>query len=73
MAHVQTANLESTQNKDLRSMMICGLNHIPMQLTCLSEVVDELLRAWTQIAKLLKLENLVTTPSNALVEIILLM
>lgn len=57
LAHVQTADLRCIQDKTLRSLMACGLNHIPLQHTNLDEVVLELLRAWDLMADILSLDH----------------
>lgn len=56
-AHVRMTDLNCIHDKNLKSLMSCGLNHIPLQHTNLAEVVDELLRAWSMIVEILDLDN----------------
>lgn len=56
-AHVCTINLACVQSKELRSLLSCGLNHIPLRQKNLSEAMDELIPAWLKIASLLKLSE----------------
>lgn len=60
MAHVRTANMEGVQNRELRAIMTCGLNHIPLRQTTILEIMDEVIHAWSHISSLLKLSNMDT-------------
>lgn len=62
--HVRTANLMGIQNKELRDILTCGLNHIPLHHTNLSEVVTKLLFAWSKIGTLLNLSKMESEAGN---------
>lgn len=57
-AHVQTTNMDDVQNKELRAIMACGLNHIPLKQTNILKIVDKLYHAWFLITSLLKLNDM---------------
>lgn len=54
---VRIANLECIQSKELRNILACGLNHIPLCQTNLSKTMAKLLLAWSKISSLLKLDG----------------
>lgn len=57
LPHVRSADLDCVCNKELRAMMACGLNHIPLRQTCISEIILEPLSAWSKIATILQLNE----------------
>lgn len=57
LPHVCSADLDCIQNKELKAMMACGLNHIPMRQIGISEIIEELLVAWSKIATILQLNE----------------
>lgn len=61
---MHSENLEYIQNKELKDMMACGLNHIPLRQTCISETIEELLRAWVMIASIIQLSEMETTAEH---------
>lgn len=69
LARVQTADLKCIQDKNLRLMMACGLNHIPLQHTNLEEVVRELLGAWELMADILNLDHVTSATGACWLEI----
>ena len=56
--HVRTMDLNIIQHKELREALSQGLNHIPLQPTCITKALATVMQAFDQLIDILDLERI---------------